>query len=131
MMEVDALTSLLMFWMFLYFALLVIPLTFKFFGLDVVADPLIRLVNRVMLLPFWLAKRALTSGQRCPEWHAGWWAGEGWGRYGKPRDRTAGARCAQEREIRDALQRLVLADLHGPLGGDDEEFSESERRADP
>lgn len=29
----------------------------------------------------------------------------------------------QEREIRDELQRLVLADLHGPLGGDDEEFS--------
>ncbi len=29
----------------------------------------------------------------------------------------------QEWEIRDELQRLVLADLHGPLGGDDEEFS--------
>ncbi|MGC1731139.1 MAG: hypothetical protein WA731_00485, partial [Pseudonocardiaceae bacterium] len=29
----------------------------------------------------------------------------------------------QERQIRDELQRLVLADLHGPLGGDDEEFS--------
>lgn len=29
----------------------------------------------------------------------------------------------QEREIRDELQRLVLADLHGPLGGDGEEFS--------
>ncbi|MGH3437320.1 MAG: DISARM system helicase DrmA [Pseudonocardiaceae bacterium] len=29
----------------------------------------------------------------------------------------------REREIRDELQRLVLADLHGPLGGDDEEFS--------
>jgi hypothetical protein len=29
----------------------------------------------------------------------------------------------QERQIRDELQRLVLADLHGPLGGDEEEFS--------
>ncbi len=29
----------------------------------------------------------------------------------------------EEREIRDELQRLVLADLHGPLGGDDEEFT--------
>lgn len=29
----------------------------------------------------------------------------------------------REREIRDELQRLVLADLLGPLGGDDEEFS--------
>jgi hypothetical protein len=29
----------------------------------------------------------------------------------------------QEREIRDELQRLVLADLHGPPGGDGEEFS--------
>lgn len=29
----------------------------------------------------------------------------------------------REREIRDELQRLVLADLHGPLGGDDEEFT--------
>ena len=29
----------------------------------------------------------------------------------------------QEGEIRDELHRLVLADLHGPLGGDDEEFS--------
>ncbi|MGH3754665.1 MAG: hypothetical protein ACRDRP_18600 [Pseudonocardiaceae bacterium] len=29
----------------------------------------------------------------------------------------------REQEIRDELQRLVLADLHGPLGGDDEEFS--------
>jgi hypothetical protein len=29
----------------------------------------------------------------------------------------------QEREIRDELARLLLADLHGPLGGDDEEFS--------
>ncbi|HEU0089926.1 MAG TPA: hypothetical protein VFQ77_20135 [Pseudonocardiaceae bacterium] len=29
----------------------------------------------------------------------------------------------EEREIRDELQRLVLADLNGPFGGDDEEFS--------
>jgi hypothetical protein len=29
-----------------------------------------------------------------------------------------------EAAIRDELQRLVLADLHGPLGGDTEEFSE-------
>ena len=62
MTETDALASLLMFWMFLYFALLVIPLIFKFFGLGVVADPLIRIVNRVMFFPFWLAKRALNSG---------------------------------------------------------------------
>ncbi|MGH3998877.1 MAG: hypothetical protein ACRDTJ_15640, partial [Pseudonocardiaceae bacterium] len=29
----------------------------------------------------------------------------------------------REQEIREELQRLVLADLHGPLRGDDEEFS--------
>ncbi|MGH3853300.1 MAG: hypothetical protein ACRDR6_07320 [Pseudonocardiaceae bacterium] len=29
----------------------------------------------------------------------------------------------REWEIRDELQRLVLADLLGPFGGDDEEFS--------
>ncbi|MGH3985614.1 MAG: hypothetical protein ACRDST_23770 [Pseudonocardiaceae bacterium] len=29
----------------------------------------------------------------------------------------------REQDIRDELQQLVLADLHGPLGGDDEEFS--------
>ncbi|MGH3919136.1 MAG: hypothetical protein ACRDSG_08880 [Pseudonocardiaceae bacterium] len=29
----------------------------------------------------------------------------------------------REQEIRNELQRLVLADLHGPLGGDHEEFS--------
>lgn len=57
----EALHSLLLFWVFLYFALLVIPLTFKFFDLGIVADPLIRLVNRAMLFPFWLAKRALIA----------------------------------------------------------------------
>jgi hypothetical protein len=31
-----------------------------------------------------------------------------------------------EQEIRDKLQRLVLADLRGPLGRDDEEFSGGE-----
>ncbi|MGH3772882.1 MAG: DISARM system helicase DrmA [Pseudonocardiaceae bacterium] len=36
----------------------------------------------------------------------------------------------REREIRDELQRLVLADLHGPLGGEDEEFSGKENPID-
>ncbi|MGH3857235.1 MAG: hypothetical protein ACRDR6_27880, partial [Pseudonocardiaceae bacterium] len=36
----------------------------------------------------------------------------------------------REQEIRDELQRLVLADLHGPLGGDDEEFTGEENPID-
>ena len=45
------------------------------------------------------------------------------GGYGSSRERTVGARRAREQESRDELQRLALADLHGPLGGDDEEFT--------
>lgn len=37
----------------------------------------------------------------------------------------------QEREIRDELQRLVLAELHGPLGGDNGQSEPDRRRHAP
>jgi hypothetical protein len=51
----ETLTQLLTAWMIMYVALLVFPVILKIFGLDIFADPLIKLITRVMF-PFWLLR---------------------------------------------------------------------------
>jgi len=43
----------------IYLALMIFPFVLKLFGLGFIADPLIRLINSILLLPFRLLLRAL------------------------------------------------------------------------
>jgi len=46
----------------MYFALMIFPFILKLFGLGFIADPLIKLINNILLLPLRLIAAALRRG---------------------------------------------------------------------
>jgi hypothetical protein len=57
--RMDSFANLITGLVMIYVALMVFPLLLKLFGLGFIADPLIKLINRILLSPFRLVGAAL------------------------------------------------------------------------